>query len=135
MNTNSNNRNKIIKARVTEDEEILVKTKANLYGYKNLSKYLIDAAIYEKITHIDLDNQMEIYNAYANNTKELKKITKEIRNICKYSTLLNDTNIATIKSIMFTIINNQKEMLKLIDEKLDLRVWQEINRNKHTQEK
>ena len=35
---------------------------------------------------------------------------------------------------MFTIINNQKEMLKLIDEKLDLRVWQEINRNKHTQE-
>lgn len=134
MNTNSNNRNKIIKARVTKDEEILVKTKANLYGYKNLSKYLIDAAIYEKITHIDLENQMEIYNAYANNTKELKKITKEIRNICKYSTLLNDTNIATIKSIMFTIINNQKEMLKLIDEKLDLRVWQEINRNKHTQE-
>lgn len=134
MNTDKNNRNKIIKARVTENEEILVKTKANLYGYKNLSKYLVDAAIYEKITHIDLDNQMEIYNAYANNTKELKKITKEIRNICKYATLLNDTNVATIKSIMFTIINNQKEMLKLIDEKLDLRVWQEINRNKHTQE-
>ena len=134
MNEESRNRTKIIKARVTEDEEILVKTKAKIYGYKNLSKYLIDAAIYEKITHIDLDNQMIIYNAYAKNTKELRKITKEIRNICKYATQLNNIDISNIKSIMFTIINNQKEMLKLIDEKLDLQVWQSINRNKEKQE-
>ncbi len=134
MNEDSKNRTKIIKARVTEDEEILVKTKAKIYGYKNLSKYLIDAAIYEKITHIDLDNQMKIYDAYAKNTKELKKITKEIRNICKYATQLDSIDISNIKSIMFNIINNQKEMLKLIDEKLDLQVWQSINRNKDKQE-
>ena len=134
MNEDSKNRTKIIKARVTEDEEILVKTKAKIYGYKNLSKYLIDAAIYEKITHIDLDNQMTIYNAYAKNTKELKKITKEIRNMCKYATQLDSIDVSNIKSIMFTIINNQKEMLKLIDEKLDLQVWQSINRNKEKQE-
>ena len=134
MNDDSKNRTKIIKARVTEDEEILVKTKAKIYGYKNLSKYLIDAAIYEKITHIDLDNQMKIYNAYATNTKELKKITKEIRNMCKYATQLDSVDVSNIKSIMFTIINNQKEMLKLIDEKLDLQVWQSINRNKEKQE-
>lgn len=134
MNEDSKNRTKIIKARVTEDEEILVKTKAKIYGYKNLSKYLIDAAIYEKITHIDLDNQMKIYNAYAKNTKELNKIIKEIRTMCKYATQLNSIDVANIKSIMFTIINNQKEMLKLIDEKLDLQVWQSINRNKEKQE-
>ena len=134
MNEDSKNRTKIIKARVTEDEEILVKTKAKIYGYKNLSKYLIDAAIYEKITHIDLDNQMKIYNAYAKNTKELNKILKEIRTMCKYATQLNSIDVSNIKSIMFTIINNQKEMLKLIDEKLDLQVWQSINRNKEKQE-
>ena len=134
MNEDSKNRTKIIKARVTEDEEILVKTKAKIYGYKNLSKYLIDAAIYEKITHIDLDNQMKIYNAYAKNTKELNKILKEIRIMCKYATQLNSIDVSNIKSIMFTIINNQKEMLKLIDEKLDLQVWQSINRNKEKQE-
>ena len=134
MNEDSKNRTKIIKARVTEDEEILVKTKAKIYGYKNLSKYLIDAAIYEKITHIDLDNQMKIYNAYAKNTKELNKIIKEIRTMCKYATQLNSIDVSNIKSIMFTIINNQKEMLKLIDEKLDLQVWQSINRNKEKQE-
>ena len=134
MNEDSKNRTKIIKARVTEDEEILVKTKAKIYGYKNLSKYLIDAAIYEKITHIDLDNQMKIYNAYAKNTKELNKILKEIRTMCKYATQLNSIDVSNIKSIMFTIINNQKEMLKLIDEKLDLQVWQSINRIKEKQE-
>lgn len=134
MNNNPNNRNKLIKARVTEDEEILVKTKAKLYGYKNLSKYLVDAAIYEKITHIDLENQMEIYNAYALYTRELKKITKDIKHICKYATQLNNDNISTLTSLIFAITNNQKEMLKLIDEKLDLRVWQEINRNKDIQE-
>ena len=36
---------------------------------------------------------------------------------------------------MFTILRNQKDMLKLIDEKLNLKVWQEINRNKQGMEK
>ena len=79
MNNKTNNRTKLIKARVTEDEQILVKTKAKYYGYKNLSKYLIDAAIYEKVTYVDLDNHQLLYDAYAQNTKELKKITKEIK--------------------------------------------------------
>ena len=35
---------------------------------------------------------------------------------------------------MFNVINNQKDMLKLIDEKLDFDVWQEINREKQMEE-
>ena len=34
------NRTKLIRARVTEDEVALIKTKAKYYGYKNLSKYV-----------------------------------------------------------------------------------------------
>lgn len=127
MNNNPNNRNKLIKARVTEDEEILVKTKAKIYGYRNLSKYLIDAAIYEKVTYVDMENQNLIYNAYAQNTKELKKFIREIRTITKYATSLDNVSIQTVTSLMFNIMRNQKELLKIIDEKLDLKIWQEIN--------
>ncbi len=122
-----NNKNKLIKARVTEDEEILIKAKAEYYGYKTLSKYLIDAAIYEKVTNVNLLNEDKIYNAYAENTKELKKITREIRSITKYSTQLDSISLKELKSLMFTVIKNQKEMLKMIDTKLDFQVWQEIN--------
>ena len=73
--TNQSNRTKIIKARVNEFEESLVKAKAKIYGYKNLSKYLIDAAVYEKVTCVDVENKNLIYKAYAQNTKELKKIS------------------------------------------------------------
>ncbi len=128
------NRNKLMKARITENEEILVKAKAKHYGYKNLSKYLIDAAIYEKVTYVDIENQDKLYEAYDINTKELKKFIKEIRKITKFATQLDEITIKSITSLMFTIIKNQKDMLKLIDEKLDLKVWQEINHDKEIQE-
>ena len=31
---------------------------------------------------------------------------------------------------MFAVLRNQKAMIKLIDEKLDLEVWKEVNHNK-----
>ncbi len=128
------NKNKIIKARVTEYEVNLVKEKAEYYGYKSLSKYLVDAAIYEKVTYCDLKNQQLIYDAYAENTKELNKITKEIRIIRKFATQLNDNNIKTLTSLLFTIIRKQKDMLELIDKKMNLEVWEEINRENELKE-
>lgn len=130
MKSKLENRTKIIKARVTENEKCLLETKCKYYGYKNLSKYLIDAAIYEKVTYVDIMSKKELYDSYANNTKEIKKIVKEIRHLCKYATQINDDDIKNIKSLMFKVIKNQKEMLKIIESKLDLKVWVEINRNK-----
>lgn len=129
-----NNRNKIIKARVTDFEESLVKTKAKIYGYKNLSKYLIDSAIYEKVTYVDIENQNLIYNAYAQNTKELKKILKEIRHLIKYATMIDNITTQNINIALSNIMRNQKQMLKLIDEKLDLKVWQQIQHQKQMEE-
>lgn len=130
MNSNKCNRTKIIKARVNEFEESLVKTKAKIYGYKNLSKYLIDAAVYEKITCVDLENQDLIYNAFAQNTKELKKIVKELRNITKYGTMIDIEVIRNINVFISKITKNQDAILKLIDEKLSLKVWQQIQHDK-----
>ena len=115
---------------MNEFEESLVKTKAKIYGYKNLSKYLIDAAVYEKITCVDLENQDLIYDAFAQNTKELKNIVKELRNITKYGTMIDIEVIRNINVFISKITKNQDAILKLIDEKLSLKVWQQIQHDK-----
>ena len=129
MEFNSKQRRKSIKVWLSDEERILVESKAEYYGYKRLAKYIRDAAIYEKVTHVDLKNKEELYIAYAENTKELKKITKEIRHISKYATQLNDEQRKDLLDLMFAILRNQKAMIKLIDEKLDLEVWKEVNHN------
>ena len=130
MEFNSKQRRKSIKVWLSDEERILVESKAEFYGYKRLAKYIRDAAIYEKVTYINLKNKEELYVAYSENTKELKKITKEIRHISKYATQLTDETKKNILDIMYAILRNQKSMVKLIDEKLDLDVWKEINHNK-----
>ena len=108
-----------IKVWVSDEERALLEAKVNYYGYKRLATYIRDAIIYEKVTHIDLDGKEQIYAAYSENTKELKKIAKEIRHISRYATQISNE--------MFTILKKQKEILNLIENKLDLKVWQEIN--------
>lgn len=130
MEFNSKQRRKSIKVWLSDEERILVESKAEYYGYKRLAKYIRDAAIYEKVTYVDLKNKEDLYTAYAENTKELKKITKEIRHISKYATRLTDETKKDILDVMYAVLGNQKAMIKLIDEKLDLDVWKEINHNK-----
>ena len=130
MEFNSKQRRKSIKVWISDEERILVESKAEFYGYKRLAKYIRDAAIYEKVTYVDLKNKEDLYTAYAENTKELKKITKEIRHISKYATRLTDETKKDILDVMYAVLGNQKAMIKLIDEKLDLDVWKEINHNK-----
>lgn len=130
MEFNSKQRRKSIKVWLSDEERILVEAKAEFYGYKRLAKYVRDAVIYEKVTHVDLKNKEELYSAFSENTKELKKITKEIRHISKYATQLTDETKKSILNFMYAILRNQKEIIKLIDEKLDLDVWKEINHNR-----
>ena len=132
MKFNSKNRTKRIMVWVSDEEKLLLEAKANYYNYKSFAAYIRDAAIYEKVTYVDVKKQDEIYHAYAENTKELKKIAKEIRHLSKYATQINNNDI---NSMMIFMLKNQKNMLDLIDKKLDLDVWQEINRNKKIKEK
>ena len=78
----------------------------------------------------DLKNRQLIYNAYSENTKEIKEITKQIKHMCRFLTQINEDDIRDLKGEMFRIIRLQQEMYKLIGKKLDLEVWQKINRNK-----
>ena len=44
--------------------KILIKAKAEYYGYKQLSRYIREAAVYEKVTIVDLVGKNEILKAY-----------------------------------------------------------------------
>lgn len=131
MKFDSKTRRKSIKVWVSDEERCLLETKSEFYGYKTLASYIRDAIIYEKVTYIDLKNRKEIYDAYSHNTKELKKIAKEFRHFSKYATQISKEDLKDISITVFTILKNQKKMLQLIENKLDLDVWQEINRKGH----
>ena len=131
MQFNTKSRRKSIKVIVSDEERSLLETKANFYGYKTIASYIRDSAIYEKVTHIDLKSKNEIYEVYSNNTKELKKIAKEFRHFSKYATQISKDDLKDISIMMCTILIKQKQILQLIEKKLDIDIWQEINKRDH----
>lgn len=124
---NPQQRKKSIKIWLSDEERILVESKAKYYGYKRLAPYIRDAAIYEKVTYVDLKSKDELYKIFAENTKELKKIAKDIRHISKYATQLSNEELKKLSNIIYGMLKRQKEIIKNMDEKLDLDVWKEIN--------
>lgn len=130
MELNPDNRTEMIKSRVSEEEKILIKAKAEYYGYKQLSKYIRDSAIYEKVINVDLIGKNEILKAYSDNTQILKEMHKSIKHIAIFAKQIDKYEREELKFKMLEILKNQKEMIKLIDKKLDLDVWQEVNHRK-----
>lgn len=127
---NPDNRKEMIKARVSKEEKILIKAKAEYYGYRKLSEYIRDAAIYEKVTIVDLIGKNEILKAYSDNTQILREMYKCIRHIAIFATQIDKYEREELKFKMMEILKHQKEMIKLIDKKLDLDVWKDINHRK-----
>lgn len=114
MEFNTKERRKSIKVIVSDEERSLIEAKANFYGYKTIAGYIRDSAIYEKITHVDLKSKNELYEAYSNNTKELKKIAKEFRHFSKYATQISEEDMKNISTIMFTILKNKSKCYNLL---------------------
>ena len=54
MNFNSKNRTHRIMVWVSDEEKTLLETKADYYCYKSFAAYIRDAAIYEKVTKVDM---------------------------------------------------------------------------------
>jgi len=123
---NKNERRNSIKVWVSKEERVLLEAKMKHYGYKTIAKYVRDAVIYENVTYVDLKGKQEIYDAYSDNTKQLKAIAKEIRHISKYATQVSSNEIKSIYNSMGTILKKQKEMINLIEKKLDLEVYQKV---------
>ena len=127
---NPDQRRKSIKVWVSDEERALVEAKAYNYGYRRIAPYIRDAAIYERVTNYKIKGEEEIINAYAENTREVKSIVKDIRHICKFATQISEENREELLRLMKTIYKMQIKIRDLITKKLALEMWQEINRNK-----
>ena len=77
-----------------------------------------------------IKGEEEIFDAYCECNKEIKSMVKDIRHICKFATQISEENREEILRLMKDIYKMQIKIRDLITKKLDLDMWQEINRNK-----
>lgn len=127
---NPSQRRKSIKVWVSDEERCLIEAKAKNYCYTRLTPYIRDAAIYERVTNYKIKGEKEILNAYCESNKEIQSMVKDIRHICKFATQISEENREELLYLMKTIYKMQIKIRDLITKKLDLEMWQEINRNK-----
>lgn len=127
---NPEQRRKSIKVWVSDEERALVEAKAYNYGYRRISPYIRDAAIYERVTNYKIQGEKEIINVYCETSKEIKSIVKDIRHICKFATQISESKRQELLDLTKAIYKMQIKIRDLIAKKLDLERWEEINRDR-----
>ena len=127
---NPSQRRKSIKVWVSDEERCLIETKAKNYCYTRLAPYIRDAAIYERVTNYKIKGEDEIINAYCESNKEIQSMLKDVKYICKFATQISESKRQELLDLTKAIYKMQIKIRDLIAKKLDLEMWQEINRNK-----
>lgn len=127
---NPSQRRKSIKVWVSDEERSLIEAKAYNYGYRRIAPYIRDATIYERVTNYKIKGEEEILNVYCETSKEIKSIAKDIRHICKFATQISEGDRRELLDLTKAIYKMQTKIRDIINKKLDLDMWQEINRNK-----
>ncbi|MFR1441375.1 MAG: hypothetical protein ACLURX_00720 [Clostridia bacterium] len=122
---NPSQRRKSIKVWVSDEERALVETKAYNYGYRRLTPYIRDAAIYERVTNYKIKGEDEIINEYCEINKEVQSMLKDVKHIFRFATQISESKRQELFDLTKAIYKMQ-----IIAKKLDLEMWQEINRNK-----
>lgn len=127
---NPSQRRKSIKVWVSDEERSLIEAKAKNYCYTRLAPYIRDAAIYERVTNYKIKGEDEIINAYCERNKEVQSMIKDVKHICKFATQISESKRQELFDLTKAIYKMQIKIRDLIAKKLDLEMWQEINRNK-----
>ncbi len=127
---NPDQRRKSIKVWVSDEERSLIEAKAHNYCYRRLAPYIRDAAIYERVTNYKIKGEEEIINAYCESNKEVQSMLKDVKHICKFATQISESKRQELFDLTKAIYKMQIKIRDLIAKKLDLEMWQEINRNK-----
>ena len=127
---NPSQRRKSIKVWVSDEERSLIESKAHNYCYMRLAPYIRDAAIYERVTNYKIKGEEEILNAYCESNKEIQSTLKDVKHICKFATQISESKRQELLDLTKAIYKMKIKIRDLIAKKLDLEMWQEINRNK-----
>ena len=127
---NPSQRRKSIKVWFSDEERSLIEAKAENYCYTRLAPYIRDTAIYERVTNYKIKGEDEIINAYCESNKEVQSMLKDVKHICKFATQISESKRQELLNLTKAIYKMQIKIRDLIAKKLDLEMWQEINRNK-----
>lgn len=125
-----NNRRKQFRLWLSPAERELLEQKAELYGYKCLSYYLRDAALYESVIQIIPTGIEELLKEYNEYLTEMKKITKEVRRILKYDTHISDDEKELLQHSLYKVYSQTKSLKKTTKEKVDYNILEKKGRAK-----
>lgn len=125
-----NNRRKQFRLWLSPVERELLEQKAELYGYKCLSYYLRDAALYESVIQIIPTGIEELLKEYNEYLTEMKKITKEVRRILKYDTHMSDDEKELLQHSLYRVYSQTKSLKKTTKEKVDYNILEKKGRAK-----
>ena len=119
----------------TGDEFIRSIVKQYLYDFETESGRkpleILDEAGYIKYTKTGAKSRpWERVRLSEKGEQILKEMHKSIKHIAIFAKQIDKYEREDLKFKMLEILKNQKEMIKLIDKKLDLDVWQEVNHRK-----
>lgn len=125
-----NNRRKQFRLWLSPAERELLEQKAEFYGYKCLSYYLRDAALYESVIQIIPTGIEELLKEYNEYLTEMKKITKEVRRILKYDTHMSDDEKELLQHSLYKVYSQTKSLKKTTKEKVDYNILEKKGRAK-----
>lgn len=127
---NKNNKRRQFRLWLSPIERELLEQKAELYGYKCLSYYLRDAALYESVIQIIPTGIEELLKEYNEYLTEMKKITKEVRRILKYDTHMSDEERENLQHILYRVYSQTKSLKKTTKEKVDYKILEKKGKAK-----
>lgn len=102
---------------LSNNERELLKEKMDKYGYADLSSYLRDAGIYERLYLEDIDGKKEISELVSNMIGEIRKYLFEQNKILMKSSLTRN-DIQFLSEQNDKILESNMNLVKLINEVL-----------------
>lgn len=111
-----------IKFRVSPEEKQLLNVKKEQYNYRYLSDYIRDASIYENIIQIDISYTNEVVDLFQTYITEIRKFTKEVRQILKYATSLSNEKIELLQQSLYRVYSQTKSLKKSVNDNLNIEI-------------
>ncbi len=111
-------------------EREILEEKKELYGYKCLSHYLRDAALYESVIQIIPTGIEPLLNQYTEYLSEIKKYTKEARRILKYDTSMSDEEKEKLQESLYKVYSQTKSLKKTTKSKINYKILQKQGKAK-----
>ena len=115
---------------LSKGERLLLEAKVEEYGYIYLADYIRDASIYESLVKINLTGTDELLPLYQEYINEIRKYTKEVRRILRYTTSLSDDEKTILQDSLYAIYSSLKSLKKETNNKINYEVIEQLGKDR-----